>query len=63
MHQYETPNIKRRPDGSIDTAYYMAIGRQRRAEQAHTLVKEMLPKPKFFSLHLWPLRVFRAQYR
>lgn len=26
-----------RNDGSIDTAYYMALGRKKRSEQAHAL--------------------------
>jgi|LGOV01.1.fsa_nt_gb hypothetical protein len=34
--EYER-NIKYRPDGSIDTAYYMSIGRQKRSEQAHKI--------------------------
>lgn len=28
-----------RPDGSIDTAYYMARGRRMRSEQAHAMFK------------------------
>ena len=30
-----TTQIQTRPDGSIDTAFYMARGRQMRSEQAH----------------------------
>jgi hypothetical protein len=33
------PNIKRRPDGSIDTGFYMARGRVARAHQARDLTK------------------------
>ena len=31
--------IRTRPDGSIDTAYYMALGRTRRSEAAHDMVR------------------------
>ena len=34
-------NIKRRPDGSIDTAHYMRIGRQMRSEQAHQFLGKL----------------------
>ena len=34
-------NIKLRPDGSIDTAYYLQIGRRKRSEQAHRMVKSL----------------------
>lgn len=33
-----TTEIKTRPDGSIDTAHYMKIGRQMRSDQAMTLL-------------------------
>jgi hypothetical protein len=33
-----TTEIKTRPDGSIDTAHYMQIGRRMRSEQAMTLL-------------------------
>ena len=33
--------IRRRPDGSIDTAFYQALGRQARSRQAH----QMLDRP------------------
>ncbi|MDF0602731.1 hypothetical protein P1J78_18480 [Psychromarinibacter sp. C21-152] len=38
-HPTEThpTDIRRRPDGSIDTAHYMAKGRRRRSEAAHRL--------------------------
>jgi hypothetical protein len=55
MQQYETPEIKRRPDGSIDTAHYMKIGRQERADQARALAKMAIPKRRTFSLRLSPL--------
>ena len=35
--EYEA-DIKCRPDGSIDTAYYMNIGRKTRSQQAHKMV-------------------------
>mgnify|MGYP001823887160 CR=1 FL=1 len=35
------PNIKRRPDGSIDAGFYMARGRLARAHQARDLTKAM----------------------
>lgn len=58
MQHDDTTQIKRRPDGSIDTAYYMAIGRQERAAQAHNLAKASLPKRKSFSLWaIFPLRL------
>lgn len=34
-----TETIKTRPDGSIDTAHYMARGRKLRSKQAHYLAK------------------------
>ena len=56
MQQYETPEIKRRPDGSIDTAHYINIGRQERADQARALAKTGMPKRRTFSLPIWFLR-------
>ena len=56
MQQYETPEIKRRPDGSIDTAHYLKIGRQERADQAYALAKMATPKRRTFSLPFWFLR-------
>ena len=32
----DTPEIHRRPDGSIDTKHYMQIGRQRRSEALYS---------------------------
>jgi len=56
MQRYETPEIKRRPDGSIDTAHYIKIGRQERADQARTLVGAVIPKRRAFSSPSWFLR-------
>jgi hypothetical protein len=60
MQTNETQDIKRRADGSIDTAHYMKIGRHMRSEQAHKLAKDALPKRKPFSFRLWPLSTARA---
>lgn len=60
MQHYETPDIKYRRDGSIDIAHYLKIGRQSRAEQAHKLAKEVLPKRRFFAMRMWPLGGVRA---
>ena len=35
-------DIRVRPDGSIDTAYYMSRGRKHRSETAHTLFRRIL---------------------
>ena len=56
MQQLETSQIKRRPDGSIDTAHYIKIGRQERADQALALAKTAVPKRRTFSLPFWFLR-------
>lgn len=37
----QTKNIRTRPDGSIDTAFYMQRGRVHRSEAAHQLVKNI----------------------
>ncbi len=60
MQQAETQSIKRRPDGSIDTAYYMQIGRQERSAQAHALAKLAIPKRRSFSLRFWSMKVSEA---
>lgn len=60
MQHDVTPQIKYRPDGSIDTAHYMEIGRQKRAEQARTLTKMALPRRGIFSLHFWSFKVERT---
>lgn len=54
MQRDDTQTIRYRPDGSIDTAYYMQIGRQERSGQAHKLAKSVLPKPRRVSARLWP---------
>lgn len=56
MQQFETPKIKRHADGSIDTAYYMKIGRQERADQVRKLAKAAAAKRRFFSMPVWFLR-------
>lgn len=60
MQKYETSEIKRRPDGSIDTAFYMKIGRQERADQALSLAKMAIPKRRVFSLRVWSFGAFGA---
>lgn len=61
MKRYEEPEIKLRPDGSIDTAHYMTIGREMRAAKAHEMIKEIQPKPKFLSLLRPPLTAHFAR--
>lgn len=39
-------DIRLRPDGSIDTAYYMARGRRERSQQAHRMAKSCLPEKR-----------------
>lgn len=39
-------SIRTRPDGSIDTAFYMARGRRERSQQAHRLAKSCLPEKR-----------------
>ena len=39
-------DIRLRPDGSIDTAFYMARGRRERTKQAHRMAKSDLPDPR-----------------
>ena len=41
-----TTDIKYRPDGSIDTAHYMEIGRQMRAEQAMGMLTGKTPEAR-----------------
>jgi hypothetical protein len=36
-------SLRRRPDGSIDTAHYMALGRRHRAEKARSLIGALHP--------------------
>ncbi|OWU84745.1 hypothetical protein ATO6_10440 [Oceanicola sp. 22II-s10i] len=42
-HQFE--DIRTRPDGSIDTAYYIARSRMMRSEQAHSLGRSAAAAP------------------
>ena len=59
----DTP-IRRRPDGSIDTAYYMARGRRQRSETFHqasrragrTLPRVAIPAILLSLLPVWPGR-------
>ena len=53
MQLCETPEIKLRPDGSIDTVHYMKLGRQKRADQARTLAKVGILKHIVFSVQSW----------
>jgi len=53
MQIQDQTEIKRRPDGSIDTAHYMKIGRQMRSEQAHSIAKSLTPKAKPRSKRMW----------
>jgi hypothetical protein len=39
-----TQDIRRRPDGSIDTSHYMAQGRQARSQAAHRLFSRLKQK-------------------
>ncbi len=53
--------IRRRPDGSIDTASYMALGRLRRGEAAHALTGKAARtarRPGFFLAALLALIPF-----
>lgn len=38
-----TDQIKTRPDGSIDTAHYMRLGRIARSQAAHDMARSVLP--------------------
>lgn len=39
-------DIRLRPDGSIDTGHYMAIGRRMRSERAHEMARGIAPAPR-----------------
>ncbi|WP_160314469.1 hypothetical protein [Candidatus Rhodobacter oscarellae] len=63
MTQFETPEIKRHLNGSIDTGYYIKIGRKARADEMRALAKRAIPKakrampkPRIFSLPFWMRR-------
>ena len=60
MKSYDTPDIKRRPDGSIDTAHYMKVGRQERADQALSLARAVRPNRRSFSLQSWFIRTLQT---
>ena len=45
----DTQTIRYRQDGSIDTAYYVALGRARRSEAAHRMAKSSARAPWSFS--------------
>ncbi|MDU8911538.1 hypothetical protein [Aestuariicoccus sp. MJ-SS9] len=45
MTRPDTSSIRLRPDGSIDTAYYMARGRAQRSEAAHRMFRGS-PEPE-----------------
>ena len=46
MTQYTFPDIRRRPDGSIDTAHYIAKGRAERSQAAHDILRKLhRPEP------------------
>ncbi len=56
----QNDTIKTRPDGSIDTAFYMQRGRVQRSEAAHKLVKDVcdaarvdVPAPQNLFLRLF----------
>lgn len=40
-----TDPIKTRPDGSINTAHYIRLGRMARSQAAHDMARAALPKP------------------
>lgn len=42
----DTDDIRLRPDGSIDTAYYLARGRRERARQAHRMARACLSEKR-----------------
>lgn len=56
----ETTRIRRRPDGSIDTDHYIALGHLARAEQARALLgrpKNEVRAPSYpFSRRMAPAR-------
>ena len=46
MHDKTRDPIRTRPDGSIDTAHYMAVGRACRSEAAHDMVRAAVGTPE-----------------
>ena len=59
MQHDDSKDIKRRPDGSIDTAHYMKIGRQMRAEQAYKMVNSAVPKRRSITFWFGPFATVR----
>jgi hypothetical protein len=59
MQHDDSKDIRRRPDGSIDTAHYMKIGRQMRAEQAYKMVNSAVPKRRSFTFWFGPFATVR----
>lgn len=60
MKHVEIQDIKLRPDGSIDTAHYMVIGRQKRADQARHIASQARPKRGLFRFLFWPANTENA---
>ena len=52
----ETQELRRRTDGSIDTGYYLALGRGHRSEAAHMMTGKALKQSGgvLTSLSPWP---------
>jgi hypothetical protein len=62
------PDIKTRPDGSIDTAYYIQKGRVARAHQARHLTQTVLRATQHERkapgiARLWQMLMPRYRYR
>ncbi|NDR58659.1 hypothetical protein [Aliiruegeria sabulilitoris] len=62
MHPGLDPKIKRRADGSIDTAFYMERGRLARANQARDLTMALFSGSKKKPTKLGVTRVFQALF-
>lgn len=63
MHTETESRIRRRTDGSIDTTYYMALGRFRRAEQARFLAGKIRPARPFRHIAQLVIVTFVAQIK
>lgn len=50
----DIPTIRRRRDGSIDTAYYLAKGKCRRSEAAHEMAGQASKKARHMLFGLAP---------
>lgn len=46
MIKYDFENIKRYPDGSIDTSFYSARARRMRSEDAHIRIDKVMRKAR-----------------